>query len=111
VALHPEKFTLAVLAAHGSWQVIVEQRASSSARRPWCWWTPGRAWRAAALRDSGSPTRVGKRSAEAAREAVAAGNVDVVMAAIVGAAGLPSTLAAVRAAIAHTAPSATRKPW
>ena len=36
--------------------------------------------------------------AGAIAEAVAAGNVDVVMAAIVGAAGLPSTLAAVRAA-------------
>ncbi len=36
--------------------------------------------------------------AEALAEAVAADNVDVVMAAIVGAAGLPSTLAAVRAA-------------
>jgi 1-deoxy-D-xylulose-5-phosphate reductoisomerase len=96
VALHPEQFRVAVLAANGSWQAIVEQakvfcpdlvvlanpEAAAQAR--------------AALRDCGSPTQV-ESGAEALAAAVAGGNVDVVMAAIVGAAGLSSTLAAVRA--------------
>jgi 1-deoxy-D-xylulose-5-phosphate reductoisomerase len=96
VALHPEQFRVAVLAANGSWQAIVEQakvfhpdllvlanpEAAAQAR--------------AALRDCGSSTQV-ESGAEALALAVAGGNVDVVMAAIVGAAGLSSTLAAVRA--------------
>ncbi len=97
VALHPEKFRVAVLGAHGSWQAIVEQaktfrpdlvvlvdpEAAAQARK--------------ALRDCGSISRV-ESGAEALADAVTGSNVHVVMAAIVGAAGLPSTLAAVRAA-------------
>ena len=97
VALHPDWFRVAVLGAHSSWQTIVEQaqvfhpdlvvlvdpKAAAQAR--------------AALRECGSPSRV-ESGADAMAEAVAAENVDVVMAAIVGAAGLSSTLAAVRAA-------------
>jgi 1-deoxy-D-xylulose-5-phosphate reductoisomerase len=97
VALHPELFRVAVLGAHSSWQTIVEQakvfrpdlvvlvdpEAAAQAR--------------AALRDCGSSSRV-ESGAEALAVAAAGGNVHIVMAAIVGAAGLQSTLAAVRAA-------------
>ena len=97
VALHPEKFRVAVLGAHSSWQAIVEQartfrpdlvvlvdpEAAAQARN--------------ALRDCGSTARV-ESGAEALSDSVTGSNVHVVMAAIVGAAGLPSTLAAVRAA-------------
>jgi 1-deoxy-D-xylulose-5-phosphate reductoisomerase len=96
VALHPERFHVAVLGAHSSWQSIVEQAkvfhpelvvlvdpaAADQART--------------ALRDCGSKTRV-ESGADALALAVTGGNVHVVMAAIVGAAGLSSTLAAVRA--------------
>ncbi len=51
----------------------------------------------AALRDCGSAARV-ESGSEALAAAAAGDNVDIVMAAIVGAAGLHSTLAAVRAA-------------
>jgi 1-deoxy-D-xylulose-5-phosphate reductoisomerase len=97
VALHPELFRVAVLGAHSSWQAIVEQakifrpdlvvlvdpEAAAQART--------------ALRDCGSSSRV-ESGAEALALAAGGGNVHIVMAAIVGAAGLQSTLAAVRAA-------------
>jgi 1-deoxy-D-xylulose-5-phosphate reductoisomerase len=97
VALHPELFRVAVLGAHSSWQAIVEQakifrpdlvvlvdpEAAAQART--------------ALRDCGSSSRV-ESGAEALAVAAGGGNVHIVMAAIVGAAGLQSTLAAVRAA-------------
>ena len=96
IALHPERFRVAALCANGSWQTVVEQarqfrpdvvvladpEAASHAR--------------AAFAALGLDTRV--ESGEAAlAEAVTADNVQVVMAAIVGAAGLMPTLAAVRA--------------
>ena len=97
VALHPERFRVAVLGARRSWQSIVEQakrfnpdlvvlvdpEAASQAR--------------AALRACGCASRV-ECGADALAQAVAGDNVQVVMAAIVGAAGLQSTLAAVHAA-------------
>ncbi|HEX4153640.1 MAG TPA: 1-deoxy-D-xylulose-5-phosphate reductoisomerase, partial [Steroidobacteraceae bacterium] len=96
IGLHPERFRAAVLCANGSWQIVVEQamrfkpdvvvladpRAAEQAR--------------AALRNLGSPSRV-ESGAEALTEAVASDNVHMVMAAIVGAAGLMPTLAAARA--------------
>jgi 1-deoxy-D-xylulose-5-phosphate reductoisomerase len=96
VALHPERFRVAVLCANGSWQTVVEQarqfqpdvvvladpQAAGEAR--------------AALKALGSRTRV-ESGAEALAAEVTGDNVDVVMAAIVGAAGLMPTLAAVRA--------------
>ncbi len=97
VALHSERFRVAVLGAHGSWQAIVEQARQFRPETVVLVDPEAAALARAALRDSGSPTRV-ESGPEALAEAVAAGNVDVVMAAIVGAAGLPSTLAAVRAA-------------
>jgi 1-deoxy-D-xylulose-5-phosphate reductoisomerase len=97
VALHPEKFRVAVLAAHSSWQGIVEQARQFDVQTVVLVDPEAAALARAALRDSGSPTRV-ESGAEALAAAVADGSVDVVMAAIVGAAGLLSTLAAVRAA-------------
>jgi 1-deoxy-D-xylulose-5-phosphate reductoisomerase len=97
IGLHPDRFRVAVLGAYGSWQTVVEQalrfepdvavlvdpEAAREAR--------------AALARSGSKTRV-ESGVEALSAAVTGDNVQVVMAAIVGAAGLLPTLAAVRAA-------------
>jgi 1-deoxy-D-xylulose-5-phosphate reductoisomerase len=96
-ALHPDKFRVAVLAAHSSWQVIVDQARQFNPEIVVLVDPEAAALARAALRDCGSTSRV-ESGAEALAGAVAAGNVDMVMAAIVGAAGLPSTLAAVRAA-------------
>jgi 1-deoxy-D-xylulose-5-phosphate reductoisomerase len=96
IALHPERFKVAMLGAYHSWETLVEQakifkpdtvvlvdpKAALEARN--------------ALRACGSTTRV-ESGAAALSEAVSAGNVRMVMAAIVGAAGLQPTLAAVRA--------------
>jgi 1-deoxy-D-xylulose-5-phosphate reductoisomerase len=97
VALHPEKFRVAVLGARSSWQVIVEQAKQFRAETVVLVDPKAAALARAALRDCGSTTRV-ECGAEALADAVAADNVHAVMAAIVGAAGLSSTLAAVRAA-------------
>jgi 1-deoxy-D-xylulose-5-phosphate reductoisomerase len=97
IGLHPDRFRVAMLGAYGSWQTVVEQalrfepdvvvlvdpEAAREAR--------------AALTLSGSKTRV-ESGVEALSVAVTGDNVQVVMAAIVGAAGLLPTLAAVRAA-------------
>jgi 1-deoxy-D-xylulose-5-phosphate reductoisomerase len=97
IGLHPDRFRVAMLGAYGSWQTVVEQalrfepdvvvlvdpEAAREAR--------------AALTRSGSKTRV-ESGLEALSVAVTGDNVQVVMAAIVGAAGLLPTLAAVRAA-------------
>jgi len=96
IALHPERFRASVLCARSSWQalvqqavefkpdvvVLVEPRAAAEAR--------------AALKNLGSSTRV-ESGAEALAAEVAGDNVHMVMAAIVGAAGLMPTLAAARA--------------
>jgi 1-deoxy-D-xylulose-5-phosphate reductoisomerase len=97
VALHPERFRVALLGAHSNWRLIVEQARQFHAETVVLVDPQAAALARSALRDCGSSTRV-ENGADAMAEAVAAGNVDVVMAAIVGAAGLPSTLAAVRAA-------------
>jgi 1-deoxy-D-xylulose-5-phosphate reductoisomerase len=96
VALHPELYRVAVLGAHSSWQAIVEQARQFNAETVVLVDPEAAALASAALRDCGSTARV-LSGAEAMAEVVAADNVEVVMAAIVGAAGLPSTLAAVRA--------------
>ncbi|HEV7612720.1 MAG TPA: 1-deoxy-D-xylulose-5-phosphate reductoisomerase [Steroidobacteraceae bacterium] len=97
VALHPERFRVAVLGARGNWQVVVEQARQFHAESVVLVDPKAAALARAALRECGSATRV-ESGPEAMSNMVAAENVDVVMAAIVGAAGLPSTLAAVRAA-------------
>jgi 1-deoxy-D-xylulose-5-phosphate reductoisomerase len=96
MALHPDRFKVAMLGASRSWESMVEQakifkpevvvlidpQAAANAQR--------------ALRECGSATRV-ECGEQALAEAVTTSNVRVVMAAIVGAAGLLPTLAAVRA--------------
>jgi 1-deoxy-D-xylulose-5-phosphate reductoisomerase len=95
IGLHPDRFRVA--AGPTGWQTVVEQalrfepdvavlvdpKAAGEAR--------------AALERAGSKTRV-ESGLEALSVAVTGNNVQVVMAAIVGAAGLLPTLAAVRAA-------------
>jgi 1-deoxy-D-xylulose-5-phosphate reductoisomerase len=97
VALHPERFRVVVLAAHSSWQAIVEQAKQFQAETVVLVDPEAAMLAREALRDAGSSTRV-ESGAEALAGAVSGANVQVVMAAIVGAAGLASTLAAVRAA-------------
>ena len=96
IALHPERFKVAVLGAFNSWQAIVEQARQFNAETVVLVDEQAAACARAALRDSGSATRV-ESGAQALADAVSAANVHMVMAAIVGAAGLASTLAAVRA--------------
>jgi 1-deoxy-D-xylulose-5-phosphate reductoisomerase len=96
IALHPERFKVAVLGAFNSWQVIVEQ-ARAFHPETVVLVDPQAAEKArAALRECGSATTV-ESGEQALKDAVSAANVQMVMAAIVGAAGLQSTLAAVRA--------------
>jgi 1-deoxy-D-xylulose-5-phosphate reductoisomerase len=96
-ALHPERLRVAVLAAHGSWQAIVEQAKIFHPDLVVLVDPAAAALARVALREAGSSTVV-ETGPEALAAAVAGANVDMVMAAIVGSAGLPSTLAAVRAA-------------
>jgi 1-deoxy-D-xylulose-5-phosphate reductoisomerase len=96
IALHPERFKVAVLGAFNSWQAIVEQAREFNAETVVLVDEQAAACARAALRDSGSAARV-ESGAQALADAVSAANVHLVMAAIVGAAGLASTLAAVRA--------------
>ena len=96
VALHPDRFKVSVLGAHGSWQAIVAQ-ALAFGPDTVVLVDPAAAEQARqALRAAGSRTQV-ESGATALASAVSGANVDVVMAAIVGAAGLLPTLAGVRA--------------
>ncbi|MEO7208941.1 MAG: 1-deoxy-D-xylulose-5-phosphate reductoisomerase [Steroidobacteraceae bacterium] len=96
IALHPERFKVAVLGAFNSWQTIVEQAREFNAETVVLVDSQAAACARAALCDLGSITRV-ESGEEALSSAASAANVQMVMAAIVGAAGLTSTLAAVRA--------------
>jgi 1-deoxy-D-xylulose-5-phosphate reductoisomerase len=96
IALHPEAFKVAVLGAFSSWQVIVEQAKTFHPDVVVLVDEEAAAKARAALRDCGSATKV-ESGAIALSSAVSAPDVHMVMAAIVGAAGLQSTLAAVRA--------------
>jgi 1-deoxy-D-xylulose-5-phosphate reductoisomerase len=96
IALHPEAFKVAVLGAFNSWQVIVEQARAFQPETVVLVDSEAAARARAALRECGSKTRV-ESGEQALKDAVSAENVQMVMAAIVGAAGLQSTLAAVRA--------------
>ncbi|MDE2304777.1 MAG: 1-deoxy-D-xylulose-5-phosphate reductoisomerase [Gammaproteobacteria bacterium] len=96
IARHPDRYRVHSLGARASWQKMVEQ-ALAFAPDTVILTEPAAAQAAqAALRAAGSSTRV-ECGEEALAEAVRAPGVDVVMAAIVGAAGLMPTLAAVRA--------------
>jgi 1-deoxy-D-xylulose-5-phosphate reductoisomerase len=96
IALHPERFKVAVLGAFNSWQVIVEQAREFNAETVVLVDSQAAERARAALREMGSSTRV-ESGEQALSSAASAANVQMVMAAIVGAAGLTSTLAAVRA--------------
>jgi 1-deoxy-D-xylulose-5-phosphate reductoisomerase len=96
IALHPERFKVAVLGAFNSWQVIVEQAQQFNAETVVLVDGQAAASARAALRAVGSKTQV-ESGEQALADAASAANVQMVMAAIVGAAGLTSTLAAVRA--------------
>ena len=96
IALHPEAFKVAVLGAFSSWQVIVEQAKEFHPEFVVLVDEEAAAKARAALCDRGSATQV-ESGERALSSAVSAANVHMVMAAIVGAAGLQPTLAAVRA--------------
>jgi 1-deoxy-D-xylulose-5-phosphate reductoisomerase len=96
IALHPQRFKVAVLGAFNSWQVIVEQAREFNAETVVLVEPEAAANARAALREMGSKTQV-ESGEQALSAAAGAANVQMVMAAIVGAAGLSSTLAAVRA--------------
>jgi 1-deoxy-D-xylulose-5-phosphate reductoisomerase len=96
IALHPERFKVAVLGAFNNWQLIVEQAREFNADTVVLVDSDAAACARAALREAGSKTQV-ESGEQALSSAVGAANVQMVMAAIVGAAGLASTLAAVRA--------------
>jgi 1-deoxy-D-xylulose-5-phosphate reductoisomerase len=96
IALHPEAFKVAVLGAFSSWQAIVEQAKVFHPETVVLVDAHAAAQARAALREAGSATQV-ESGEQALKDAVSAANVHMVMAAIVGAAGLQPTLAAVRA--------------
>jgi 1-deoxy-D-xylulose-5-phosphate reductoisomerase len=96
IALHPEAFKVAVLGAFNSWQAIVEQAKVFHPETVVLVDADAAAQARAALREAGSATQV-ESGEQALKDAVSAANVHIVMAAIVGAAGLQPTLAAVRA--------------
>jgi 1-deoxy-D-xylulose-5-phosphate reductoisomerase len=96
LARHPDRFSVAALAAATSHTRLFDQ---CLAHRPpvAVMQDPGAAAQlAAALKSAGVPTRV-LSGTEALADLAASDQVDTVVAAIVGAAGLPSTLAAARA--------------
>jgi 1-deoxy-D-xylulose-5-phosphate reductoisomerase len=96
IALHPQSFKVAVLGAFNSWQAIVAQAREFNAETVVLVDEKAADCARAALAECGSRTRV-ESGEQALSSAASAANVDMVMAAIVGAAGLASTLAAVRA--------------
>ena len=96
IALHPDRFKVSVLGAHRSWQAVVEQARHFHPDTVVLVDAEAAACARAALRECGSATVV-ESGEQALAAAVSAGNVHMVMAAIVGAAGLQPTLAAVRA--------------
>ena len=96
IALHPEAFKVTMLGAHSSWQTIVEQAKQFQVETVVLIDEQAAAQARAALRDCGAKTRV-ESGSQALADAVTGSEVHMVMAAIVGAAGLLPTLAAVRA--------------
>ncbi len=96
IALHPQRFKVSMLGAHSSWQALVEQARQFRPEIVVLVDAEAAAKARTALRDCGSSTVV-ESGESALAAAVSADNVHMVMAAIVGAAGLQPTLAAVRA--------------
>ena len=98
IARHPDRFAVAALAAHRNWQKLAQlcrrfrPAVRGAARRP----TP-RSALAARARGARACRRACSRAAAGLAEVAALPEVDTVLAAIVGAAGLAPTLAAARA--------------
>jgi 1-deoxy-D-xylulose-5-phosphate reductoisomerase len=97
IGLHPDRFRVAMLGANSSWQTLVEQAQRFEPDVVVLVDPAAAAQARTALESCGSKTRV-ESGIDALAAAVTGDNVHVVMAAIVGAAGLMPTLAAVRAA-------------
>jgi len=93
---HPERFTVEVLAAANNDSRLLEQCLRHRPRVAVLQSPDAAARLESGLRAAGASTEV-RVGAAALEECAAGANVDAVMAAIVGAAGLPSTLAAARA--------------
>ncbi len=96
LSLHPDRYRVRLLAARSSWQALVDQALKFKPDRVILIDAGAALLAARALREQGSVTRV-EHGATALKSAVAESDIDVVMAAIVGAAGLLPTLSAVRA--------------
>ena len=96
IALHPERFRVVMLGALRSWQTVVEQALQFSPEVVVLVEPEAAAQAQAALKAAGSTTRV-ESGTDALAATLTTDNVHMVMAAIVGAAGLMPTLAAVRA--------------
>jgi 1-deoxy-D-xylulose-5-phosphate reductoisomerase len=96
IADHPERFRVSCLGANRNWQALVDQARRFAPDVIVLIDPQAAALAESALRDAGSAIRV-ECGAAALAAAVAAPETAIVMAAIVGAAGLGSTLAGVRA--------------
>ncbi len=96
IAEHPDRFRVTSLGAHHSWQTVVEQAKAFKPDTVVLVDADAAEQARIALRESGSRSKV-ESGAAALASAVADSGVQIVMAAIVGAAGLLPTLAAVRA--------------
>ena len=96
IELHPELFRASVLGAYGSWRIVVEQAAKFKPDTVVLVDPEAAAQARAALKELGLKTRV-ESGTDALAAEVCGDNTQMVMAAIVGAAGLMPTLAAVRA--------------
>ncbi|MCE9664145.1 1-deoxy-D-xylulose-5-phosphate reductoisomerase [Halomonas sp. M5N1S17] len=97
VARHPERYRVHALTAHRSREALLAQCRRHRPRVAVLDGEEDAAWLRRELADAGLKTEV-RSGVEALVEVAEADEVDVVMAAIVGAAGLLPTLAAVRAA-------------
>jgi len=96
IAEHPDRFRVTSLGANRNWQEVVEQAQRFAPDTVVLVDAAAAAQAREALRACGSRTRV-ESGADALSAAVSDASVDMVMAAIVGAAGLMPTLAGVRA--------------
>ncbi len=96
IAEHPDRFRVTSLGAHRNWQTVVEQARACKPDTVVLVDEAAAELARAALRECGSRTKV-ESGAAALAAAVADPGVAIVMAAIVGAAGLLPTLAGVRA--------------
>jgi len=94
VARHPERYRIETLTANGSAERLLELARQYRPRRAVLVSGPEDAALRRRFADTGCELLFGARALE---QAAAAPDCDVVMAAIVGAAGLPATLAAARA--------------